>query len=1073
MGCGSSKGAQPVLTKTSGGSDGDEKTEEFTSPLTEDEIQDRVIAIDKPKVFEMKSCPLKVRYAYVSQRGYYPDDLNKNNQDAYCIAEKICGEEETIFFGVFDGHGATGDRCSHFVKDTIVSTLERKIRENDDDFETAYKETFVEINERLHADPIDDTMSGTTAITCFMSGQDICIANIGDSRAIMGEKRKTKNGERVIAYSLSIDQTPYRADERERVKKLGAEVMSCDQKDGVVPFHENWGVNLGEDVDTGGDPPRVWERGQDYPGCAFTRSIGDAIAEDIGVFAEPELMSRELTVQDKFVLIASDGIFEFITNQGAADIVSQYDDPLEGARAIVAEAYRLWLQYEVRTDDITIIALYFDWQEDQVGSLAPPPGGGGGQSPGGRKSTGDARKLSMRRGTRDLISMGLEMDGNRPVRRGLSKEKKSLIMTAQSTIADEDLVEDTIKPTPKTADEIKRISAAVKTNFLFAHLNDHQRNELYSVMKRVEVKAGDVIIRQGDPGDWFYVVDEGVFVVTQKQGDPGKEKEVHIFTYKNEGGVHHCFGELALMYSKPRAATVTADTDGVLWAMARSSFRRVLMKSSASTLTKVLRSVDILKSLSTTQLQRLQDIMSEVTFKDGEDIIKQGDMGFTFFIIVEGDVVCTRKEDLASKEEEPQELMRLHQYQYFGERALLHDAPRAATVAAVGKCKCLTVERGAFEEVLGPLQSIIDDDAKFREKQAMVKQLEMESVGLNNASMADFGVMAIVKQGDVGDISIVVKTDPAKPDHPQFYSMRSISKEQVVSTKQEALVQREHELMYRLPVSTSGVAVDLVSMPEERGVHAVLKSVIVTNLEALMGDVMMEETARFYVADIAQALAALHAENIAFRNVNPEFMMIDTAGYVQLVDFRLAKHVEGKTFTTCGAPEYLAPETVKGEGHGAAADWWALGVIMYEMLLGESPFKGKGEMDMYMNITSHKFKNELPKVDQISKHAVTVIEQLLHHDPNKRLGVRGVEDLEKELFFGDFEWVAMASRHLKAPFAGEAAKLFDNVRARKPQPVQDALQYQPYTGDQEVFKHFESRMERVRTLEERNSRILP
>mmetsp|Transcript_18623 Transcript_18623/g.54604 ORF Transcript_18623/g.54604 Transcript_18623/m.54604 type:complete len:1074 (-) Transcript_18623:321-3542(-) len=1073
MGCGSSKAAQPTIQKQAGEEQAEEG-EEFTSPLTEDEIQERVVAIPQTKSFEMKSCPLTVRYAYVSQRGYYPDDLNKNNQDAYTIAERVCGEDETIFFGVFDGHGATGDKCSNFVKDSVVSTLERKIREHEDDFERAYKETFVEINERLHADPIDDTMSGTTAITCFMSGQEICIANIGDSRAIIGEKKQTKNGERVIAYSLSIDQTPYRGDERERVKKSGAEVMSCDQKDGIVPFHENWGINLGEDVDTGGDPPRVWERGQDYPGCAFTRSIGDAIAEDIGVFAEPELMSKELTVNDKFVLIASDGIFEFITNQGAADIVSQYEDPLEGARAIVAEAYRLWLQYEVRTDDITIIVLFLDWREDQVSALPLPAGEGPGD--GRRKSAilAESRRLSQR-GSADLISMGIGVpgDGNRPVRRGLSREKRSMIMAGQSAAEEDFSQEEMIKPTPKTEEEIKRISAAVKTNFLFAHLNDAQRHELYAVMKRVEVKAGDVIIRQGDPGDWFYVVDEGVFVVTQKQGKAGDEKEVHIFTYKNEGGVHHCFGELALMYSKPRAATVTADTDGVLWAMARSSFRRVLMKSSAHTLTKVLRSVDILKSLSTAQMQRLQDILAEVTFKDGEDIITQGSEGKSFFIIVEGSVVCTRKEDLSDPAEKSQELMRLQQYQYFGERALLHDAPRAATVTAVGPCKCLSVERAAFEEVLGPLQSIIDDDAKDRERAATVKQLEKESAGLTGASLADFGLLAIVKQAEAGDLSIVVRGGQAEGDGPHYYSMRSISKQKVVETKQEALVMREQQVMLHLPVSAPGVAVELMSMPDDNGVHAVLKSVIVTNLEALMADIMEEHVARFYVANILQAIAGIHESSIVYRNVNPEYIMVDNAGYVQLIDFRLSKRVEGKTFTTCGAPEYLAPEIVKGEGHGASADFWALGVLMYEMLVGESPFKGKGEMDMYMNITSHKFKNELPNTEGMSKHALTVIEEMLHHDPNKRLGARmGLEDFEKCLFFGDLEWVSLQSRHLKSPFHHQVSQLFDNVRKRTPQPVAQALKYEDFKGDQGIWNEFNLARTLSKPSQGRTSKIL-
>ena len=125
---------------------------------------------------------------------------------------------------------------------------------------------------------------------------------------------------------------------------------------------------------------------------------------------------------------------------------------------------------------------------------------------------------------------------------------------------------------PKTAEEIERIKAAVRANFLFQHLNETQAQQVYDVMKRVPVKKGEVVIRQGDAGDWFYVVDAGEFAVTLSQAG----KQVEILKYTTQGGTNPCFGELALMYSKPRAATVTAAKDGVLWAMDRRSFRAIL-----------------------------------------------------------------------------------------------------------------------------------------------------------------------------------------------------------------------------------------------------------------------------------------------------------------------------------------------------------------------------------------------------------------------------------------------------------------------------------------------------------------
>ncbi|CAN0507200.1 unnamed protein product, partial [Ectocarpus sp. 8 AP-2014] len=107
-----------------------------------------------------------------------------------------------------------------------------------------------------------------------------------------------------------------------------------------------------------GDPPRIWSPFGEYPGTAFTRSMGDVIAEELGVTADPEIIRRRIHPDDKFLVIASDGVFEFLTNQSVADMVSMYPDPLDACKKVVQESYDLWLQYEVRTDDITIICVY-------------------------------------------------------------------------------------------------------------------------------------------------------------------------------------------------------------------------------------------------------------------------------------------------------------------------------------------------------------------------------------------------------------------------------------------------------------------------------------------------------------------------------------------------------------------------------------------------------------------------------------------------------------------------------------------------------------------------------------------
>jgi len=129
---------------------------------------------------------------------------------------------------------------------------------SDEDIMAAHKDAFIHTNKECHATSFDSELSGTTAITVMVRNCLLYVNNVGDSRAVIAVKQ-TGDSSKVKAEHLSIDQTPFRKDERERVKLCGAKVMTIDQIEGAEPIHENWGLNLGEEVDESGDPPRVWE----------------------------------------------------------------------------------------------------------------------------------------------------------------------------------------------------------------------------------------------------------------------------------------------------------------------------------------------------------------------------------------------------------------------------------------------------------------------------------------------------------------------------------------------------------------------------------------------------------------------------------------------------------------------------------------------------------------------------------------------------------------------------------------------------------------------------------------------
>ncbi|XP_054611075.1 protein kinase, cAMP-dependent, regulatory, type I, alpha (tissue specific extinguisher 1) b isoform X1 [Dunckerocampus dactyliophorus] len=251
------------------------------------------------------------------------------------------------------------------------------------------------------------------------------------------------------------------------------------------------------------------------------------------------------------------------------------------------------------------------------------------------------------------------------------------------------------KVIPKDYKTMAALAKAIEKNVLFSHLDDNERSDIFDAMFPVTYIAGETVILQGDEGDNFYVIDQG-------------EMDVYVnnewVTSIGEGG---SFGELALIYGTPRAATVRAKTNVKLWGIDRDSYRRILM---GSTLRKrkmyeeFLRKVSILESLDKWERLTVADALEPVQFEDGQKIVVQGEPGDEFFIILEGSAAVLQRR---SENEEFVEVGRLGPSDYFGEIALLMNRPRAATVVARGPLKCVKLDRPRFERVLGPCSDIL------------------------------------------------------------------------------------------------------------------------------------------------------------------------------------------------------------------------------------------------------------------------------------------------------------------------------------------------------------------------------
>jgi CRP-like cAMP-binding protein len=265
-----------------------------------------------------------------------------------------------------------------------------------------------------------------------------------------------------------------------------------------------------------------------------------------------------------------------------------------------------------------------------------------------------------------------------------------------------DLDEDFVVPNfPKSDAAIQFIDNSLADNFIFASLSAGERRNLIDAMMMETVPAGNLIIQQGHVGDYFYVVEEG-----------------HISFSVDGNHVGACsrgasFGELALLYNCPRAATCLANTDCRLWKVDQRTFRHMLANNTANQqkdIHDVLRKVPFLSELEDRSLVKTSDALTNVSFPAGDRIINKGDVGEVFYILRDGTV---KVHDIGFGDSQYVDQV-LGPGDWFGERALLTGERRVANVTATSPCSTLCLSRETFEKTLGPLQGLIDHAMKKR-----------------------------------------------------------------------------------------------------------------------------------------------------------------------------------------------------------------------------------------------------------------------------------------------------------------------------------------------------------------------
>jgi cAMP-dependent protein kinase regulator len=252
---------------------------------------------------------------------------------------------------------------------------------------------------------------------------------------------------------------------------------------------------------------------------------------------------------------------------------------------------------------------------------------------------------------------------------------------------------------PKSDEQKERIKAVLQTSFLFSALDAKDLDILIGAMVEKNVEKDTRIIEQGADGDCLYVVESGQMDCFKKID--GEEKMVKVCKAGD------AFGELALLYNCPRAASVVAHEPCVLWELDRETFNHIVRDAASKRRERYedfLKKVPILDTIEAYERLQMCDALQQETHQEGDEIVVQGEAGDKFYILEEGECKCMKVYTQGSP---PQEVLQYKPGDYFGELALLNNETRAATVIAKTPCKTLTLSRRVFKTLLGPLEEIL------------------------------------------------------------------------------------------------------------------------------------------------------------------------------------------------------------------------------------------------------------------------------------------------------------------------------------------------------------------------------
>ena len=401
-----------------------------------------------------------------------------------------------------------------------------------------------------------------------------------------------------------------------------------------------------------------------------------------------------------------------------------------------------------------------------------------------------------------------------------------------------------------------------------------------------------------------------------------------------------------------------------------------------------LSQVALFKSLSKSKLTMLINLINIEKYKDKDIIIKEGTIGNKFYIVKSGNVeiFCNEKY-----------LRTLNETEYFGERSLLTNEMRSATVIAKGNVELYSLDKESFLTNLSPMM-----------KDYLHKRLYLhdEKVSLN-----DLIFIKSLGKGNYGSVSLVMNT---KTNFP--YAIKAISKDHIKYEDLMKNITLEKQIL--LKIDHPFIVKSVKCLKDDINIYILLEYIKGKELFDVIRDIglLNKKQTNFYIASMFVAINYLHERKIIYRDIKPENIIVTSKGYLKLVDFGTAKEIKEKerTSTIIGTPHYMAPEIILGRGYSFQVDYWSIAICMYEFICGGVPFGESLEdpIDIYFSVMNQKLS--FPPFCINDMNFKLLMKEMLEKNPSCRL--TSFDSIKAHNWFKNFNWDELCNLNLDPPY---------------------------------------------------------